>query len=69
MIKKIDWEQRRFEASVQILAGMCANYHHAVPSYYRAEAAVKLADSLMEALVEVECPSFCKEASDENQTE
>lgn len=61
MEKKIDWEQRRFEASALILAGMCSNYHNTCPSPYRAEDAVRLADSLIAILADEKRPSLCDE--------
>lgn len=46
--KKIDWEQRRFQASAIILGGMCSNYSNS----YRVEDAIKLADHLIKLLKE-----------------
>jgi len=48
--KEINWEERRFIASTQILSGMCSNYHNPIASSFRAEDAVKLADSLISIL-------------------
>ena len=40
----INWEEKRFWASVLILSGLCANYHHnLIPSDYWATASVELA--------------------------
>ena len=51
MEKKIDWEERRFQAATMIFAGMAANYHNGIyPSGSRAADAVYLADSLIKAL-------------------
>ena len=58
----INWEERRFIVSTHILAGMCANYHHGYcPSAFRAEDAVKLADSLIRILSDTNRPSLCSE--------
>lgn len=60
--QNINWEERRFIVSTQILAGMCANYHHGYcPSAFRAEDAVKLADSLIQILSDPTRPSLCSE--------
>lgn len=47
----INWEEKRFWASVLILSGLCANYHHnLIPSDYWATASVELADYLLKVL-------------------
>lgn len=49
--ENIDWEERRFYAATQILAGLSANYHHnLIPSSFWAKGAVDLADHLLEIL-------------------
>ena len=51
--QKINWEERRFYAATQILAGMSANYSHTfIPSTHWASSAVYLADHLLKALAE-----------------
>lgn len=62
MEKKIDWEERRFQAASMILAGMAANYHNGIyPSGSRAENAVYLADCLVKALNDPKHISYCGE--------
>ena len=49
--QNINWEEKRFWASVLILSGLCANYHHnLIPSDYWATASVELADYLLKVL-------------------
>lgn len=42
-------EERRLFAAI-ILAGICANYHNTVPSSFKVEDAVSLADCLIKIL-------------------
>ena len=42
----IDWEQRRFIASAIILSGILSNFQNPIPTSYRAEDAVRMADAL-----------------------
>ncbi|MSS18799.1 hypothetical protein [Sodaliphilus pleomorphus] len=48
--QKIDWEQRRFQAASLILAGMCSNYAHPIPTISTTEDAVRIADHLIKIL-------------------
>ena len=62
MKKKIDWEERRFQAAALIMSGLCSNYHNGIyPSGSRAEDAVYLADCLIKALNDPEHNSLCAE--------
>lgn len=48
--KEINWEERRWMTSTQILAGMCGNFYNPVPSGTKAEDAVRLTDCLISIL-------------------
>lgn len=60
--KDINWEERRFLASILILSGMCANYHHSlIPSSCWATGAVELADHLLKVLSDPSGGSICSD--------
>lgn len=50
MNENINWEERRFIASVMILSGIVSNYRSIYPASHHAEQAVRLADELIAML-------------------
>ena len=59
---KINWEERRFYASSQILSGMFANYHHGLtPSGFWVKYAVTMADELIKVLASSDKGTICPE--------
>lgn len=56
----MDKEEKRFWASVLILSGLAANYHHdLIPSSYWVQGAISLADHLLQALSVPTDPHHC----------
>ena len=64
----INWEERKFWASVLILSGMCANYAHPSASSSRAKEAVWLVDQLIHIITASSVPNNIKDNQQYNKS-